>query len=147
MEFYHESDNVKRVRSFYAAIARGDFIAARQYLDPNLEWVEPTVPGLWFTGTYKGPEAVFKNVIEPTYGKIADFRIKPKKLYDVGDHVIVLGRFLGRTKMNGRELDAPTAHIWTLRNGKAVRFEAYHETSKWLQALGDTAPQTERLAA
>jgi hypothetical protein len=45
------------------------------------------------------------------------------------------------------KLDAPTAHIWTLVNGKAVRFEAIHDVLEWQVALGLTSVQSERLAA
>jgi ketosteroid isomerase-like protein len=147
MDFYSESENVKHLKSFYDAVARGDFTAARQYLDPSLEWSEPEAPGLWFGGTHRGPDAVFKEVIEPAYGKIANFQVKLKKFYEVGEHVVVLGRFRGRTKMTGKDLDAPTAHIWTLRAGKAVRFQSCQDIARWLEALSEKPPQAERLAA
>ena len=147
MELFAQPENVKHLKSFYDAVARGDFTAARQYLDPNLEWMGPDVPGLWFSGTHRGPDALFKEVIEPAYGKISEFRVRMKKYYEVGDHVIALGRISGRNKMTGRELDAAVADIWTLRNGKAVRCQSCHEPAKWLEALVETPPQERRLAA
>ena len=147
MELFAKPESVQHLKRFYAAVARGDFTAARQYLDPNLEWVGPDEPRLWFGGTHRGPDALFKEVIEPAYGKISEFRVHMKRFYEVGDHVVVVGRISGRNKMNGRELDTAVAHIWTLRNGKAVRCRTYHEPSKWLEALGETSPQAQRLAA
>ncbi len=137
-------ENIKVVKSFYKSVLNGDNESARMVLDPNVEWIERNGPSLWFSGTHRGPDEVFKKVIEPTFEKIAKFSLDIKKYYEVGDYVVVLGRFYGRGKITGKELRAPTAHIWTLRNGKAVRFEAYHDTASWLEALGAT---TERMAA
>ena len=142
----YTQDNLKLVKSFYDAGASGDFNKARPLLDPNVQWIEPKVSGLWFRGTHSGPEAVFKEVIEPTMSHIADFRVEISQFFPVGDHVIAIGRFTGRGKNTGKELNAATAHVWTMRNGRAVRFEAFHDEANWLQALGQQR-ETERMAA
>jgi uncharacterized protein len=49
--------------------------------------------------------------------------------------VIVLGPLQGSGKATGRTLDAPYAHVWTLRDGKAVHFRAYTDTVNVLQSL------------
>jgi ketosteroid isomerase-like protein len=54
---------------------------------------------------------------------------------DAGERVVVTGRFLGRGKDTGNELNAPFAHIWTLQNGKVTRFQNYTDTANWLRAL------------
>jgi uncharacterized protein len=147
MELFAQTENVKHLKGFYDAVEQGDFTAARQYLEPTLEWVGPDAPGLWFGGTHRGPDALFKEVIEPAYGKIGEFRVRMKKFHEVGDHVIAVGRVSGRAKMTGRALDAAVAEVWTLRSGKAVRCQSYHEPAKWLEVLGETNPQAQRLAA
>jgi ketosteroid isomerase-like protein len=38
--------NVKLLKGFYEAVSRGDMDAARTLLDPNVEWIEPYLPGL-----------------------------------------------------------------------------------------------------
>jgi len=138
MKFHFEAESVGQVKAFYDAADQGDFGAASQALDPDIEWKEPNVPALWFRGIHYGAEAVRREVLEPMVAKIADFSMTMKKFFEVGSHVIVVGRYQGRVKTTGKELDAPTAHIWTLRNGKAVRFEAYHDGAKWLEATTET---------
>jgi hypothetical protein len=44
-------------------------------------------------------------------------------------------------------LYAPTAHIWTVANGRAIRFQGFHDTLEWQLALGLTAIQNDCLAA
>ncbi len=146
LDFSNDSDKVKHLKSFYEAVARGNFNEARQHVDPSLEWVGPEAQNLWFGGTHRGVDAIFREVFEPSYGKIADFRLKWKRFYEIGDTVIAVGRITGRAKMTSRELDSPVAHIWTLHNGKAVRCQAYEDASKWTHALAEPAtPQ--RMAA
>ncbi len=142
-----QDDNIKLLKSFYDAASRGDFSLIRNALDPTVEWLEPNVAGLWFSGMHRGADAVWKEVMEPTAGKIDQFRIKIKKFYPVGDHIVAIGSFHGRGKTTGKELDAATAHVWTLRNGRIVRFEAFHDAASWLETLGLMHPETHRIAA
>jgi ketosteroid isomerase-like protein len=43
----------------------------------------------------------------------------------------------GRGRGSGAEvISQPTAHLWTLRNGKAIRLRSYWERSDGLKAAG-----------
>ena len=140
-------ENIKLLRSFYEAASRGDFGPVRGALDPNVEWIEPNLPALWFSGTHRGAEAVWREVIGPAVEKFDNFRVKMNKFYGVGDHIIAIGYFHGRGKATGKELDAATAHICTWRNGKIVRFEAFHDPASWLETLGLAQGEPQRMAA
>ena len=126
-------NNLNAVHDFYGAIARGDF--AHSMLDPQIEWIEPHVPDLWFSGTHHSPAEVLSEVIEPTFENFDDFRVECEEFLDAGDRVIVTGHFSGRAKDTGIALYAPFAHIWTLRGDKAVRFQSFTDTANWLYAL------------
>ncbi len=132
---------------FYEAASHGQFEAVRGVLDPNVEWIEPSVPGLWFSGTHRGAEAVWKEVMAPGAEKFENFKLKIRKFHPVGDHVVALGFFHGRCKATGKELDAATAHVSTLRNGRITRFEAFHDSANWLETLGLADPEPQRMAA
>jgi len=140
-------ENIKLVKSFYAAVSRGELAAARNQLDTDVEWIEPGLAGLWFSGTHRGAEAVLREVIVPASEKIETFRVKIRKFFGVGDHVVAVGGFRGVVKATGKDLDAATAHVWTLRNGKAVRFEGFHDVSEWREALGLAQVEPQRMAA
>lgn len=143
----HGQENIKVVKRFYEAASNGDFGPVREALDPNVEWIEPQVPGLWASGMHRGVDAVWKEVIGPTTEKIDNFRVKMKHLHAVGDHVIAIGYFHGRVKTTGKELDTSTAHVCTLRDGRIVRFEAFHDSASWLEALGLAHAELQRMAA
>ena len=63
-------ENIKLVKSFYASMSRAELGTIRNLLDPEVEWIEPALPGLWFSGTRRGPETVLKEVLGPTSEKI-----------------------------------------------------------------------------
>ncbi len=134
------------VRRGYAALAqgfdrgafeKGDFDAAVfEWLDPEIEW--------------RGPRE-FPDLAEPRYGHngvreyivilteaLEYYRMSPEEFIDAGDdQVLVFSREGGRGRGSGAEVEThPTAHLWTLRDGKAVRMQSYWERSAALEAAG-----------
>ena len=69
---------------------------------------------------------------------IEDYRMEPEEFIDAGDDkVLVFSREGGRGRGSGAEVvTQPTAHLWTLRNRKAVRMQSYWERSDALEAAG-----------
>jgi ketosteroid isomerase-like protein len=128
-------ENIAVVRAFFDAAARRD-AAASAALDPAIEWIEPGVPALWFSGTFHGPDAVFAGVIGPTAQHVDDFRIRIDEFVAAGERVVALGHDGGRAKATGRAFELPAAYVCTVRGGRIVRFEAYVDTAQWLLALG-----------
>jgi ketosteroid isomerase-like protein len=142
-----DKENISIAKAFYRALSNGDQGHAQMLLDPDIEWLEPATEGLYFSGPHRGRQVVFEEVIEPTHDKIAEFEWKPKKFFAVRDKVVVLARETGRGRITDLKLDAPTVHMWTIANGKALRFEGVHDVLKWKVALGQTSAQPEQLAA
>ena len=56
-----------------------------------------------------------------------DYRMVPERFIDAGDdRVLVFSREGGRGKGSGAEVQTHlTAHLWTLKDGKAVRMQSY----------------------
>jgi uncharacterized protein len=140
-------ENIKMIKHFYSALAENDWSAARMVLDADIEWNEVAAPDLWFNGKRYGSDVVFKQVIDQAYAKFDRFELKMKKFYPVGQTVVAIGHFCGRGKTTQLKLHAATGHIWTISDGKAVRFQGFHDTLEWQVALGLTSVQTQRMAA
>ncbi len=139
-------ENINLAKKFYYAIPRQDFETVRTVFDPNIEWILPKMANL-FGGTYRGADAVFRDVIRPAFAKFDNFRAEMTHFFDVADHVIAIGTFHGRSRETGKELNAPAAAVWTFQDGKAVRYQAFHDVAKWGEALGLAKPETQRMAA
>ncbi len=53
-----------------------------------------------------------------------------------GDFVVVLTRYIGRGKGSGVDVDTPGAHLWTVRDGRAVRMVVFSDRERALEAAG-----------
>lgn len=126
--------NLAVVQRSYDAFARGDMEAVLADMDEDIIWEQ--AQGLPHGGTYNGLASVRRAVFDPLDAEWWDgFSAEPSELVDAGEHVLVLGRYRGRAKATGRRLDVPFAHLWTLREGRAVRFRQFLDTAGWRQAL------------
>jgi ketosteroid isomerase-like protein len=123
------------VRRSYEAFARDDLDGVMADMDGAIEWHQ--AQGLPHGGFYRGLEEVRRNIFDPLHDEWwAEFSAEPDEFVDAGDTVVVLGRYRGVAKRTGRRLDVPYVHVWTLRDGKAVRFRQFLDTQGWNDALG-----------
>jgi ketosteroid isomerase-like protein len=55
---------------------------------------------------------------------------------ETGERVVVLGEIVGRGRLSGLPFRSPFGHVWTIRDGKAVRLEGYLDHDVALAAAG-----------
>jgi ketosteroid isomerase-like protein len=129
-------DGIAIVRRSYEAFARGDLDAVVADMAPEIRWEQ--AQGLPHGGLYRGLGEVRSNVFDPLDRDWwSEFSAVPDEFLDAGSDVVVLGRYRGKAKGTGRRLDVPFVHVWTLRDGKAVRFRQFLDTAGWNAALAD----------
>ena len=128
-------ENVNIMRQGYDAFNRGDIDAVMDLLDPEIEWQEPDVGISPVRGTHHGPQAVANDVFGSVPEHWDEFQAVAEEFLDAGDRVVVLGHFRVRGKATGKTVDAPFAHVWTLRDGKAVYHHNYVDTATFLESL------------
>jgi ketosteroid isomerase-like protein len=63
------------------------------------------------------------------------FSVVPSELVDGGDTVVALGTLSGTYKATGKAVRVPFAHVWKLRDGKAIKFHQYTNTAVVQEAL------------
>ena len=127
--------NVEIARRSYEAFAREDMDAVLADMAEDIVWEQ--AQGLPHGGTYHGLATVRRAIFDPLEEEWWDeFSADPDEFLDAGEHVLVLGRYRARAKETGRVLDVPYAHLWTFRDGKAVRFRQFLDTAGWRSALG-----------
>jgi len=126
--------NVAIVRRSYDAFARDDLDGVLGDMAPDILWEQ--AQGLPHGGVYHGLDEVRRNIFDPLDRDWwAEFSAEPDEFLDSGDDVVVLGRYRGVAKGTGKRLDVPFVHVWTLDQGKAVRFRQFLDTAGWVEAL------------
>ena len=127
---------VQIARDSYAAFSRDDMDGVLADLDPAIEWQQ--AQGLPHGGTYHGIAEVRRNIFDPLDRDWwVQFTAEPEEFLDAGEEIVVLGRYRGLSKQTGRRLDVPFVHVWSIRDGKAVRFRQFLDTAGWNAALGE----------
>jgi ketosteroid isomerase-like protein len=66
-----------------------------------------------------------------------EFRLEPDEFVDAADRVVVIGRWVGKGRGSGIEVQRPVAHVFTLHDGRVVRVElGYTGRGDALEATG-----------
>lgn len=125
--------NTDLIRSLYEAFARGDVPTVLAALDPQIEWIE--AEGFPTAGAYTGPDAVVNGVFGPLMTDWDGFSVTANEFIDGGDTIVALGRYAGTFKATGKAMSADFAHVWTLRDQKAVRFRQYVDSALVQEAM------------
>jgi ketosteroid isomerase-like protein len=63
-------------------------------------------------------------------------RIEAESFHDGGDRVVALVRVHGRGSGSSIDVDMDNAHVWTMRDGRAISIRAYTDRGRALREAG-----------
>lgn len=116
------------IQDLSAAFARRDLPALLDIFHPDIEWVEPAGAGR-FAGTRVGHITTLGEVLMRLPEDTREFQVEPEEFLDAGPEIVVLGQHRGVKASCGGPFEVPFAHVWTMRDGLAVRFRSYVDTA------------------
>lgn len=129
----HTADNLNIVRSIYNNFTRGDISAILNVMDASvrcnimINW--PDGPNsIPYAGRYNGRKEVAKCFAQFLNIVRLEPEIIPREFIINGDSVMVNGSELRRVWRNGTLTENRWSMVWTLREGKVVRFFIYEDT-------------------
>jgi uncharacterized protein len=129
-------DNVQIVRSGYEAWNRGDLDEIGRLTADSFEWREASeVPG---AGVQRGRDQ-FDHYLRSFRHFWHRFEFEPIELHDLGDRVLAVVIERGRSAHLEVEVSQQFVHMWTLRDGKAVKLEGFYDKQAALQSLAWTS--------
>lgn len=107
------------VQSMYDAFARADIPALLSTLDEEIDWRAPeNLPhGGHFTGR-DGVTQFFQGIGD----RWESLTLEVEDVIDRGDRVVVLASAHGQLRATGEDAGYTAAHVWTLRDGRPIRF-------------------------
>jgi len=130
-------ENVATIRRMYDAWLAQDIDAVFETFDEGIV-LNPDPEATWVGvgEVYRGHDGV-RRYMTAVYEAFEEYRPEVEKLIDAGDQVLTLAIEHGRGRESGIEVEANrTAHVWTMREGKAVRLDLYLDREKARAALG-----------
>jgi ketosteroid isomerase-like protein len=113
--------NVEALQRGYEALNRGDLSVVLELLHPDIAWHEPGDSPE--AGTYQGRDS-FERFFRGWIDSFDGFQVEPEQVVERGDKLIAVVHQSGRGRASGIRVDARLAHVWTVRDGRAVRWEA-----------------------
>ena len=125
--------NVDVVRRIYAVWGEEGSPIPSGLLDPDVEWVN--APEAIEPGVRHGVEA-FGDAAESVAETFHDARVDIDEMLDVGNQVVVLATLRGRGRGSGVDVERRQGYVWTLRDGKATRFQWFNSPEEALTAAG-----------
>jgi ketosteroid isomerase-like protein len=125
-------EDVELIRRVHEAWIAGDREAALAGIDPDIEWVEPPDSPDWTI--YRGAEGIEASMAEWA-DSFEDFGFEVKEIRGVGEGlVLVCVHQHGRARGSTVPIEATLFHLWTIRDGRAVRAEMFRSEADALQA-------------
>ena len=125
--------DIELLRAGYEAFSRGDWEFAFREAHPDLEFV--TAGRAMHPGTYHGRDEArrfFEDLFEP----FEEVVVEPQEFFERGDQILALVLVRSRPRGSSAVVENRIAHPWTMRDGKAVRFQIFPERARGLEAVG-----------
>ena len=125
-------ENVEVVRAVIDGWLRGDPATLELISDDVVYVSPPTMPD---GKTYHGHEGVLQWVVDWRQ-EWTDYELDVLRVHDLGDRVVTVERNRATGKRSGVGVDMQTVSLWTLRDGKIVRWQGYASEAEALEAAG-----------
>lgn len=128
-------ENVQIVRGLYDSFGEGDVPAVLGRMDQGIEWNEAENFIYADRNPYVGPQAVLEGVFMRLGSEWEGFTVTPEDWLDAGDRIVVLGTYSGTHRGTGRRVRAQFAHVWSVREGRVLRFQQYTDTKQFADTV------------
>ncbi|MFN2531557.1 MAG: nuclear transport factor 2 family protein [Pyrinomonadaceae bacterium] len=127
--------NIEVVRGLYDSFSKGDVPGVLNQMHEQVEWNEAENFIYADGNPYVGPQAVLEGVFMRIGTDWNDFKVTPEEWLDAGNRIVVLGTYRGQHRNTGSEVAAQFAHVWSLKEGRIVRFQQYTDTKQFADAV------------
>jgi ketosteroid isomerase-like protein len=130
-------ENVEIVRGLYDRWSDGDF-STREPFDGNVDFARiggEIVSGPGGPGRWHGRDEMWRANVE-WLRLWEEFHIEAEDFIEVDDQVVVLSHQTARGRLSGTPVEKDGADVFTLRDGRIVRWESYSDRQDALKAVG-----------
>ena len=123
------ADDKAMIERVYDAFADRDYEAILSHFVDDFEWHAADNSPLADMSPYHGVDAVRTGVFARIEAGFENQIVVPDEIFAGDDgRVVVLGYYHGKLRGKENEFQAQVAHIWTMRDGRAIKFQQYLDT-------------------
>jgi uncharacterized protein len=125
--------DIEMLRAGYEAVNRGDRETAFREAHPDFELT--TADRAPNAGIYRGVEnatAFLDDLFEPFDEVVTE----PEEFFEQGDRIVAFVRVRSRPRGSTAVVDNRIAHVWTMRDGKALAMKVFPDREKALESVG-----------
>ena len=122
------NENVNLIKKIYGHFNAREYDNVVKNFADDFEWFAADNSPLADRSPYHG----VKEIREGVFGRIEvgfkQLNVCIDEIIDAGDKVIILGYYEGEYATGALAPRAQAAHVWTIRDGKAAKFQQYLDT-------------------
>jgi len=124
------------VRGVYASHEVRDTPGLMELLADDVVWETAEHHPYAGAQPWRGHAEVVAHIVDPVNNEWDDYVTDVEEMIGTGDRVVVTARYRGTYKATGRSIDAQVCAIYTVRDGKIVRFQQFTDTAQFRYAVG-----------
>ena len=119
------------VKAIYEAFSARDYEGVMSHFAEDFVWNAAENSPLADQSPYHGVPAIRAGVFERIDAGFEKLIVVPDEIFSAdGGRVAVLGYYHGKFRGSDDEFKTQVAHIWTVEDGRATRFQQYLDTLK-----------------
>jgi len=118
----------------YQMFLKGDIQGVLDMCADDVEWTSADLPSVPFAGVFHGKNGVM-DFFQKLGAEVEFLDYQPQSFIADEDKVAVSGASTIRVRSTGVTYDDIWVHIFTMKNGKTVRFEQFHNTAAAVAAF------------
>jgi ketosteroid isomerase-like protein len=126
--------NVATLRRGYDALNRGDVSQVMALIADDITWDPGDLSPDSASATHG--RVGFVSLLRSWAEAFEDFRVEPLDVLEQPPFLVAVVRQSGRGRASGVDITIEIAHVWTVEDGRAVRFESYRSVDAALEAIG-----------
>jgi ketosteroid isomerase-like protein len=117
------------IQTLYDALGARDYEAVMSHFAEDIEWIAADNSPLGDRSPYHGIDEIRSGVFERIAAGFEKLVVVPDEIFAAdGGRIIVLGYYHGRFRDAEKDFKAQVAHIWTVKDGRATKFQQYLDT-------------------
>lgn len=142
----NSQENKLVVKEGYQKFKNKDIAGILELFADDIEWEGARSEYIPFSGVYRGKQQAAQYFALMDQAQESQ-SFEPQEFIAEGDKVVVMGQSKWTVKATGQTYENPWVHIFTLREGKVVKFQQYNDTAAAQEAFRPYVQPSEQTGA